>query len=590
MSSSSSQVPATSAATSAISPILMALQASVFALGSLFLQNAVSRKKNQAFHETGRLVKLASSGASANKAFANVLETKLLWALSNGLVVARDFQEASSNSSKSTISLPVVAPAPISLEPYKYPASAFNKAVELCKAFNTVVHKISIDPKWLLHTLDQTVASDPFTNRLMDIFKTVHCSDSGRNVQLSSQWCLGIHRSDYMLHEQEGDDRNILQVELNTIASSFGSLSTKVARMQKIFSDSPHKIPTNEAIENICCGIATAHNVFIQEAKSPSYNSSNSNLSTSTSASTPATIVIMVVQDKEKNFSDQCIIQQTLLEKYNIICRRETMAYVNSNAKYTVGQVGSLKGSIMSLHENRVSVVYYRAGYAPCDYLSENEWKARLDIELSLAIKCPTIAYHLAGTKKVQQVLANEGELERFFDCSVYENRLIVDKMRSVFAGLYSLDTTEEGSWTAHQEKIVHTVISKPENYVLKPQREGGNNNSYNEEMVAKLQNWENSEKKKQLSAYILMEKIHAPVQTAILVRNGIPNEVDSICELGIYGIYLGRSFNSEDSGKVKTLELINDYGGYLLRVKPGSADEGGVAAGYSVLSCPYLV
>jgi hypothetical protein len=33
-----------------------------------------------------------------------------------------------------------------------------------------------------------------------------------------------------------------------------------------------------------------------------------------------------------------------------------------------------------------------------------------------------------------------------------------------------------------------------------------------------------------------------------------------------------------------------NKYSGYLLRVKPQSSDEGGVAAGYSVLSAPALV
>lgn len=33
----------------------------------------------------------------------------------------------------------------------------------------------------------------------------------------------------------------------------------------------------------------------------------------------------------------------------------------------------------------------------------------------------------------------------------------------------------------------------------------------------------------------------------------------------------------------------INRYGGYLLRVKPAVSDEGGVAAGYAVLSSPDL-
>ena len=34
-------------------------------------------------------------------------------------------------------------------------------------------------------------------------------------------------------------------------------------------------------------------------------------------------------------------------------------------------------------------------------------------LERSRAIKCPSAAFHLAGTKKVQQVLAEPGVLER---------------------------------------------------------------------------------------------------------------------------------------------------------------------------------
>ena len=47
-------------------------------------------------------------------------------------------------------------------------------------------------------------------------------------------------------------------------------------------------------------------------------------------------------------------------------------------------------------------------------YPSEKEWKARLLTERSLAIKSPSINYHLAGTKKVQQELPKPGQVEKF--------------------------------------------------------------------------------------------------------------------------------------------------------------------------------
>lgn len=43
-------------------------------------------------------------------------------------------------------------------------------------------------------------------------------------------------------------------------------------------------------------------------------------------------------------------------------------------------------------------------------------------------------------------------------------------------------------------------------------------------------------------------------------------------------------------SGSGRDPPNVNKYAGYLLRVKPSHALEGGVAAGYAVLSCPALV
>lgn len=76
-----------------------------------------------------------------------------------------------------------------------------------------------------------------------------------------------------------------------------------------------------------------------------------------------------------------------------------------------------------------VSVAYYRAGYTPDDYPTELEWTARKTIEHSLATKCPTVGYQLAGTKKIQQVLCEENVLEKFL------SRKNSELLRKCFAG-----------------------------------------------------------------------------------------------------------------------------------------------------------
>lgn len=73
-----------------------------------------------------------------------------------------------------------------------------------------------------------------------------------------------------------------------------------------------------------------------------------------------------------------------------------------------LGEDGTLTTGVGGVE---VAVVYFRAGYAPNDYFGRAEWDARLKLERSTAIKSPSIGYHLAGTKKVQQVLAQEGQV-----------------------------------------------------------------------------------------------------------------------------------------------------------------------------------
>lgn len=78
-----------------------------------------------------------------------------------------------------------------------------------------------------------------------------------------------------------------------------------------------------------------------------------------------------------------------------------------------------------------------------------------------------------------------------------------------------------------------------------------------------------------ELSAYILMERIMPLPQSATMIRLGAEVTCPSICELGIFGLVL-----RDERGEL----LVNKYGGYLLRVKPVGADEGGVAAGCVIL------
>ena len=194
------------------------------------------------------------------------------------------------------------------------------------------------------------------------------------------------------------------------------------------------------------------------------------------------------------------------------------------------------------------------------------EWNARLTIEKSQAIKCPSIALQLAGAKKVQQILANSNELERFI-----KSEAVIAELRSTFAGLYPMN-----------EDTITMIKANPNKYVLKPQREGGGNNIYRQDILPFLD---------QLSVearqgYILMDLIQPPTEKLgnYVVAAGtakLSKVEDIVSELGIYGITLFDQRNGNCT--------VNSIGGHLLRTKGRDVSEGGVATGYSVLDSPYL-
>ena len=86
-------------------------------------------------------------------------------------------------------------------------------------------------------------------------------------------------------------------------------------------------------------------------------------------------------------------------------------------------------------------------------YPTEREWDARLMIERSKAIKSPSIHYHLAGTKKVQQELALNGVLERFV--KEEDKRSAI---KSMFTGLYPLDKVMNNNVDMKYFKCTHNL------------------------------------------------------------------------------------------------------------------------------------
>ncbi|KAH8419868.1 hypothetical protein KR009_003457 [Drosophila setifemur] len=515
--------------------------------------------------------------------------------------------------------------APFVLVPSSFPRKEFEKAVALQPIINRLMHNVAHDEEFITTTLAETIKVDEFTANLFNIYRKVLAHGFTQKIS------LGMLRSDLMLESgcpelspralraKAGEDsaasagretetgtgigtataagtgmakeeeakeameaeaqkdrkdcgelqlqlnlnratieresRTVgaqsayccwKQVEINTIASGFGHLGPASKTIQRfVLSELGHadklkNMPTNNALAGLCDGMVKAWDIYAR----------------------PNAVILFIIEDVSYNICDQRFHEFYIRETYpHIKVLRRTLTDVHRE-----GKLGLNKELLLGQQE--VAVIYFRAGYEPGHYHSQAEWDARYLMETSLAIKCPSIHYHLAGTKKVQQALAQPAVLERFIN-----DPEEIKAVGKIFTGLYSLDDNEAGNATYEM------ALRTPERFVLKPQREGGGNNVYGVDIPDALKRMSRVER----SAWILMDLIHPPLTKGYMVRPGgemPPQIVDMVSELGIFGVVIGDAEH-----------IVHNYqAGHMLRTKLSTANEGGVAAGLGALDSPYLI
>ncbi|KAI8998583.1 glutathione synthase [Trametes punicea] len=452
--------------------------------------------------------------------------------------------------------------APLALFPSPFPRKQFELARRLQRLYNVLYARIALDEAFLDRVMGaaQGVGRvDEFTGQLWRLWKRL------RDQGISQPRHLGLFRSDYLLHKSDASAQlELKQVEFNTISSSFGALSENVAKLHRhllatteYYNSSPilrpENLPPNDTVAGLAEGLVAAHKAY----------------------GSHSAWILFVVQDGERNVFDQRWLEYELLEKHSIRVVRQTFEQLAVSAEVVpisrilrIRLPGLLPRGAESVE---ISTVYFRAGYTPKDYPTPAHYETRYLLESSIAIKCPSIQLQLAGGKKVQQVLTSPGVLSRFV--ARWDQSDHADILQS-WMRMWGLD--ENG------EEGVRQARAQAQNLVLKPQREGGGNNIYKGDIPPFLDTLPREERE----AWIAMELIRTPEGLGnYLVRAGggtagaVKTEV--VSELGIFGWAL---FGGPD-GALEEKEI-----GWLLRTKGKESNEGGIAAGFSVLDSVVLV
>lgn len=456
------------------------------------------------------------------------------WCITNGVVL----RNAGNPSEAHTI--------PVTMYPTPFSRHGFETALKIQKSFNSLYYSVVKQPELVLDELLQASGTeDVFTLRLIDIYK--------HTIPRRTQTLTGgLFRSDYLVDKARtntDEGRQIKQVEFNTVSVSFGGLSSKVTSMHRFMAEaaknSVHgEIPVSDSLHKLAEGLALMHKSY--------------------DAGDMQTMVLVVVQPGETNVVDQKLLEYELFNKHGIISVRATLEQISR--KTTIGENNRL---IFVPNGAEISVVYFRSGYGPNDYPTEVEWLARERLESSHAIQCPSVLTQLSGTKKIQQLLTEESFLKKLKLNITSED---LAQLQKTFVKIWPLDS--ESSLGQEGQRL---ALEEPERFVLKPQREGGGNNVYREDIPSFLQTLDPTS----WSNYILMELIEPPKVSNKIVRGDEIASGRIVSELGVFGTVLW----DLKTGK----ELVNEEAGFLLRTKLQSSNEGGIAAGFGCLDAVML-
>lgn len=460
-------------------------------------------------------------------------------------------------------------PVGAAIFPTQFPRHCFEEACDIQKLLNKLYVAVSEDDEWLERVLSDLIQNDGLIKILWSIHKTV------KQEGLSQDLTMGIFRSDYMLHQPDIGNSDfttscIKQVECNHYFVAGGIHGNIVADMHRHLQRTgaydcvgnstetvESSMPVNKTLGFITDGLMNAHQAYGPPR----------------STHATQTCILYVVQPRNFNICDERPIEYKLWDRgiptFRIHWGQDILdqTYLSDTKEliYTPRSRGKKD-------RYEVSVVYMRAAHNLFEFDQIGQ-SARLQLERSRAIKCPSIACHLTTLKRVQQALTKDGQLARFLPIEE------AVRVKQIFMPMYCLDESVDG----HRMRRVATDPISCMNYVLKPNLEGGGNNIYRENIAPFLAKID----PKRWSQYILMELIRPPPLINYLM---MPQELyhgPVVSELGIFGICMWRRHTGHAEGDPLQKEVHitkNEQGGWSLKTKKSEVDEMSVVKGTHLL------
>ncbi|KAJ6115449.1 hypothetical protein N7486_001227 [Penicillium sp. IBT 16267x] len=448
-----------------------------------------------------------------------------------------------------------------------FPRAQFQQALDLQKIYNKLYCAVAEDDDYIYNAIKDLLLVEPLASALWGIYQAAKKAGSVQDIS------VGIFRSDYMLHVVDDashsldslSNTTLKQVEFNSFSCAGATHANKVVDMHRYLTrrgvynveGTPFdlaSLPINKNVESLVSCLALAHS---------NYGQPRSNLAKETA-------VLFLVQPAnvhERPIEYGLWNREKPVPAYRLDFGSDVLQYTRlTESRELLFQPPWLE----SANPVEISVVYLRAGYEPYEY-DQTGLDARLQLEKSTAIKCPSLRGHITTFKKVQQALTKPGALERFLTDSE------AAAIRETFVPVYPLDESEDG---LHARDLAGNPETAA-NYILKPSLEGGGHNVYGGDIPGFLASIPESK----WSSYILMEKIQPPILSNLLMSPVGIDGGEIVSELGVLGTCLWRRALNGDCEM-----LHNSVGGWTFKTKHADVNEMSVVKGYGCFDTPYLV
>ena len=231
---------------------------------------------------------------------------------------------------------------------------------------------------------------DEFTRRLWQIYETVHTEGVAQDLQ------LGIHRSDYMfdvgnaVNGQLGDpsEFRLIQIEINTIASAFGCLSTRLYNTHRRILrrlddtigggvddgsgsgfDNRDAVPQNHVSENLAKAmlLAVEHYRQSRAARIKKTTTAATDVDGCVCSKKKKLAILFLDTEVVRNVFDSRLLERAIDDQLGgdqVVVIRKTLKQVETEAHLDE------ETKLLTVNGFEVALAYFRVGYSPDNYPS----------------------------------------------------------------------------------------------------------------------------------------------------------------------------------------------------------------------------